>query len=39
MTDGKQEKVFFDKISTRINVLCEGLDENFVDPPKISQKV
>ncbi|KAI8991032.1 ribonucleotide reductase [Mycotypha africana] len=37
--DGTQEKVFFDKISSRINILCEGLDQNFVDPPKIAQKV
>lgn len=37
--DGTQEKVFFDKISSRINILCEGLNEDFVDPPKISQKV
>lgn len=37
--DGTQEKVFFDKISSRINILCKGLDENYVDPPKISQKV
>ncbi|KAL0141713.1 ribonucleotide reductase [Mucor lusitanicus] len=34
-----KKRSFFDKISSRINILCEGLDENFVDPPKISQKV
>ncbi|CEG76191.1 Putative Ribonucleoside-diphosphate reductase [Rhizopus microsporus] len=37
--DGTQEKVFFDKISARISILCKGLDENFVDPPQIAQKV
>ncbi|KAG0765635.1 hypothetical protein G6F57_000163 [Rhizopus arrhizus] len=37
--DGIQEKVLFDKISSRISVLCEGLDENFVDPAQIVQRV
>ncbi|OBZ86576.1 Ribonucleoside-diphosphate reductase large subunit [Choanephora cucurbitarum] len=37
--DGTQEKVFFDKISSRISILCKGLDESNVDPPMIAQKV
>ncbi|KAI9027656.1 ribonucleotide reductase [Phycomyces nitens] len=37
--DGRTEKVLFDKITSRINKLCNGLNEDFVMPPKISQKV
>ncbi|KAI7863385.1 ribonucleotide reductase [Spinellus fusiger] len=37
--DGRAEKVFFDKITNRINKLCNGLNEEFVMPSKISQKV
>ncbi|KAI8898461.1 ribonucleotide reductase M1 subunit [Globomyces pollinis-pini] len=37
--DGRKEKVAFDKITSRINKLCYGLDMNFVDPALIAQKV
>lgn len=37
--DGKQEIVHFDKITARISKLCYGLDENWVDPVVVSQKV
>jgi len=37
--DGRQEKVHFDKITSRIKKLCYGLNENFVDPVIVSQKV
>ncbi|KAL0078936.1 ribonucleotide reductase [Phycomyces blakesleeanus] len=37
--DGRTEKVLFDKITSRISKLCNGLNEEFVMPPKISQKV
>ncbi|KAG0200062.1 Ribonucleoside-diphosphate reductase large subunit [Mortierella sp. GBA30] len=36
---GHQEKVAFDKITTRLLKLCYGLDMNFVDPAKVTQKV
>jgi ribonucleotide reductase alpha subunit len=36
--DGRQEKVHFDKITSRITRLCWGLNEN-VDPVLVSQKV
>jgi len=36
--DGRQEKVHFDKITSRITRLCYGLNE-FVDPCLVSQKV
>src|SRR3546814_9848400 len=29
----------FDKITTRIRRLCEGLDQRFVDPVRIAQEV
>ncbi len=38
-TDGRREKVAFDKITSRINKLCYGLDMNYVDPAAIAQKV
>ncbi|CAG8466534.1 15513_t:CDS:10 [Cetraspora pellucida] len=37
--DGRKERVYFDKITSRISKLCYGLNMEFVDPPKISQKV
>lgn len=37
--DGKREKVHFDKITSRINKLCYGLDPIHVDAAIISQKV
>lgn len=37
--DGRREDVKFDKITARITKLCYGLNENYVDPIKISQKV
>lgn len=36
--DGRQEKVHFDKITSRITRLCYGLNE-LVDPVIVSQKV
>ncbi|CAG8765125.1 41526_t:CDS:10, partial [Gigaspora margarita] len=36
---GRRERVYFDKITSRISKLCYGLNMEFVDPPKISQKV
>lgn len=37
--DGRSEVVHFDKITSRINKLCYGLDPNHVDATIISQKV
>ena len=37
--DGKKEKVHFDKITSRINKLCYGLNMNYVDPALVAQKV
>jgi ribonucleoside-diphosphate reductase subunit M1 len=37
--DGKKEVVHFDKITSRINKLCYGLDPVHVDAAIISQKV
>lgn len=37
--DGRSEIVHFDKITSRINKLCYGLDPNHVDAALISQKV
>lgn len=37
--DGRREDVKFDKITSRINKLCYGLDQRYVDSAKISQKV
>ena len=30
--DGTKERVQFDKVTSRIKSLCEGLDMEFVDP-------
>ncbi|KAJ8328829.1 ribonucleotide-diphosphate reductase subunit rnr1 [Batrachochytrium dendrobatidis] len=37
--DGRRERVAFDKITSRINKLCYGLDMNYVDPAEVAQKV
>ncbi|KAG0176777.1 Ribonucleoside-diphosphate reductase large subunit [Apophysomyces sp. BC1034] len=37
--DGRKEQVLFDKITSRIGKLCNGLNESFIVPPKIAQKV
>ena len=37
--DGEKEEVAFDKITRRIQSLCEGLNPEFVDPVKVTQKV
>lgn len=37
--DGRRENVHFDKITSRINKLCYGLDPAYVDATIISQKV
>jgi ribonucleotide reductase alpha subunit len=36
--NGDREKVYFDKITTRISNLCYGLDPNYVNPIKIAQE-
>ncbi|KAJ7069508.1 ribonucleotide reductase alpha subunit [Mycena amicta] len=35
----RKEKVLFDKITTRIEKLIYGLDQNYVDPVEVTQKV
>jgi len=37
--NGERQEVRFDAITTRIRVLCDGLDSRFVDPVAITQKV
>ena len=37
--DGRQEPVHFDKITSRIQKLCYGLDMDYIDPPAITLKV
>lgn len=37
--DGRQEKVHFDKITSRIKKLCYSLNEQYVDPVIVAQKV
>ncbi len=37
--DGRKESVKFDKITARIEKLCYGLDQNFVDPVAVAMKV
>ncbi|KAF9445388.1 ribonucleotide reductase alpha subunit [Macrolepiota fuliginosa MF-IS2] len=37
--DGRKERVQFDKITSRIEKLCYGLDTNYVDPIEVTQKV
>ncbi|KAJ7078684.1 ribonucleotide reductase alpha subunit [Mycena epipterygia] len=35
----RKERVFFDKITTRIEKLIYGLDQNYVNPIEVTQKV
>jgi hypothetical protein len=37
--DGRKEPVMFDKITARISRLCKGLDERYIDPVLVAQKV
>uniref|UniRef100_A0A8H7XPM7 Ribonucleoside-diphosphate reductase n=1 Tax=Psilocybe cubensis TaxID=181762 RepID=A0A8H7XPM7_PSICU len=37
--DGRKERVQFDKITARIWKLSYGLDQNFIDPVEVTQKV
>jgi ribonucleoside-diphosphate reductase alpha chain len=37
--DGRKETVQFDKITARIEKLCEGLDPKYIDPLSVAQKV
>ncbi|XP_008551377.1 ribonucleoside-diphosphate reductase large subunit [Microplitis demolitor] len=37
--NGEKEEVHFDKITTRIEKLCYGLNMDYVDPPAITSKV
>ncbi|KAF8625988.1 hypothetical protein AX17_006712 [Amanita inopinata Kibby_2008] len=39
LTDGRKERVQFDKITSRIDKLCYGLDMNYVNPIEVTQKV
>uniref|UniRef100_A0A9J8AW95 Ribonucleoside-diphosphate reductase n=1 Tax=Cyprinus carpio carpio TaxID=630221 RepID=A0A9J8AW95_CYPCA len=39
VSDGRQERVMFDKITSRIQKLCYGLNAEFVDPTQITMKV
>ena len=38
-SDGRKERVQFDKITARVSRLCYGLDGDHVDPAAITQKV
>jgi ribonucleoside-diphosphate reductase subunit M1 len=37
--NGEKEEVAFDKITRRIRALCDGLNAEYVDPVKVTQKV
>ena len=37
--DGRKEPVHFDKITSRIEKLCYGLDMEYIDAPSITLKV
>merc|ERR1711962_1165278 len=37
--DGREEEVHFDKITSRIQKLCYGLDDNFIEATAITMKV
>ncbi|PWJ43285.1 ribonucleoside-diphosphate reductase subunit alpha [Sediminitomix flava] len=37
--DGRRESVKFDKITTRIENLCDGLDRRFIEPIEVAKKV
>ena len=38
-SDGRKERVQFDKITARVSRLCYGLDPEHVDPAAITMKV
>ena len=38
-SDGRKERVQFDKITARVSRLCYGLDADHVDAAAITQKV
>lgn len=38
-TDGRKERVQFDKITARVSRLCYGLDPDHIDAAAITQKV
>jgi ribonucleoside-diphosphate reductase alpha chain len=37
--DGRHEEMKFDKITKRVKILCNGLNMDFVNPSKVTQKV
>ena len=37
--DGRVERVMFDKITSRIEKLCYGLNPNFIDATQVTMKV
>ena len=37
--DGREESIHFDKITSRIEKLCYGLDMDYIDPTQITLKV
>lgn len=37
--NGRKENIFYDKITSRIEKLCYGLNQEFVDPPELARKV
>ncbi|KAL0578783.1 ribonucleotide-diphosphate reductase subunit rnr1 [Marasmius crinis-equi] len=39
LADGRKERIQFDKITSRIDKLCYGLDMNYVNPIEVTQKV
>jgi hypothetical protein len=39
LSDGRKERVQFDKITARVSRLCYGLDADHVDAAAITQKV
>ena len=37
--DGREEPIHFDKITSRIEKLCYGLEADYIDPTQITMKV
>merc|ERR1719359_664204 len=37
--DGKRQPVMFDKITERLRTLCDGLNQEYINPVLITQKV
>lgn len=37
--DGREEAIHFDKITSRIEKLCFGLDMDYIEPSQITMKV